>query len=150
MQQRYYDPLIGRFYSNDPVDFLGHLKRGNPTHGFNRYTYANNNPYKYTDPNGKFAIVIPLIVPFIGGTTMTVSPVVAASGAAAATVLVMSGDSDSANSSPDFGAAGGLPDLTGMNPEEAAEVLGENGLLIKVKLLVEIQNIITPMEAVCT
>ncbi|WP_176714602.1 RHS repeat-associated core domain-containing protein [Alishewanella sp. HH-ZS] len=54
MQQRYYDPLIGRFYSNDPVDFLGHMQRGNPTMGFNRYTYANNNPYKYVDPDGEF------------------------------------------------------------------------------------------------
>ena len=38
MQQRYYDPFIGRFYSNDPVDMLGHMQRGNPTMGFNRYT----------------------------------------------------------------------------------------------------------------
>ena len=52
MQARYYDPVIGRFYSNDPVDALGHMQRGNPVHGFNRYAYANNNPYKYTDPTG--------------------------------------------------------------------------------------------------
>lgn len=58
MQARYYDPVLGRFLSNDPVGFLGHLQRGNsPAHGFNRYAYANNNPYKYTDPNGEFAIV---------------------------------------------------------------------------------------------
>jgi uncharacterized protein RhaS with RHS repeats len=56
MQARYYDPVIGRFYSNDPVGALGHITRGNPVHGFNRYTYANNNPYKYTDPNGEFAV----------------------------------------------------------------------------------------------
>ena len=55
MQARYYDPVIGRFLSNDPVDFTGHLQRGNsPAHTFNRYAYANNNPYKYTDPDGKF------------------------------------------------------------------------------------------------
>jgi pyocin large subunit-like protein len=54
MQQRYYDPVIGRFYSNDPVDFMGHMQRGNPTMGFNRYAYANNNPYKYTDPDGRY------------------------------------------------------------------------------------------------
>ncbi len=53
MQQRYYDPVIGRFYSNDPVDMLGHMQKGNPTMGFNRYAYANNNPYKFTDPDGK-------------------------------------------------------------------------------------------------
>ncbi|MCL1137738.1 RHS repeat-associated core domain-containing protein [Shewanella pneumatophori] len=57
MQARYYDPVIGRFYSNDPVDVLGHMQRGNPVHGFGRYTYANNNPYKYVDPDGEFGIV---------------------------------------------------------------------------------------------
>ncbi len=61
MQARYYNPRIGRFYSNDPVDFQGHLQRGNPIHGFNRYAYANNNPYKYTDPDGK-APIVPLVV----------------------------------------------------------------------------------------
>ncbi len=65
MQQRYYDPLIGRFYSNDPVDFMGHMQRGNPTMGFNRYAYANNNPYKYTDPDGEFVQVA--IGALIGG-----------------------------------------------------------------------------------
>jgi RHS repeat-associated protein len=47
MQARYYDPVIGRFYSNDPVGFNG-------VHSFNRYAYANNNPYRYTDPNGEY------------------------------------------------------------------------------------------------
>ncbi|WP_444959736.1 polymorphic toxin-type HINT domain-containing protein [Microbulbifer sp. VVAC002] len=54
MQARYYDPLIGRFYSMDPVGYLGHLERGNPIQGMNRYAYANNNPYKYNDPDGEF------------------------------------------------------------------------------------------------
>ncbi|WP_254067303.1 RHS repeat domain-containing protein [Shewanella xiamenensis] len=49
MQARYYDPLIGRFYSNDPVGFTN-------VHTFNRYAYANNNPYKYMDPDGKAAL----------------------------------------------------------------------------------------------
>ncbi len=48
MQARYYDPLIGRFYSNDPIGFRD-------IHSFNRYAYGNNNPYKYTDPDGKAA-----------------------------------------------------------------------------------------------
>jgi len=47
MQARYYDPVIGRFYSNDPVGFTA----SNPMM-FNRYAYANNNPYKYVDPDG--------------------------------------------------------------------------------------------------
>jgi uncharacterized protein RhaS with RHS repeats len=51
MQARYYDPVIGRFYSNDPVGAATFLRQGN-VQGFNRYAYANNNPYKYTDPDG--------------------------------------------------------------------------------------------------
>ncbi|NRB25799.1 MAG: hypothetical protein HRU42_19580 [Shewanella sp.] len=50
MQARYYDPVIGRFYSNDPVGYT----YANPVMSFNRYLYVNNNPYKYTDPNGEF------------------------------------------------------------------------------------------------
>jgi uncharacterized protein RhaS with RHS repeats len=49
MQARYYDPVIGRFYSNDPVGFSN-------VHNFNRYAYANNNPYKYVDPDGRNAV----------------------------------------------------------------------------------------------
>lgn len=45
MQQRYYDPVLGRFLSNDPVGFTGN------SHSFNRYVYGNNNPYRYVDPD---------------------------------------------------------------------------------------------------
>ena len=48
MQQRYYDPMIGRFLSVDPVTAYS-----NPIGAFNRYWYANNNPYKFTDPDGR-------------------------------------------------------------------------------------------------
>lgn len=48
MQQRYYDPTIGRFLSIDPVAPSAH-----DTRTINRYTYAANNPYKYTDPDGR-------------------------------------------------------------------------------------------------
>ena len=47
MQQRYYDPGIGRFLSVDPV---AARPMGD---NFNRYWYANNNPYKFTDPDGR-------------------------------------------------------------------------------------------------
>lgn len=48
MQQRYYDPGIGRFLSVDPVTAYDQ-----PVVAFNRYRYANNNPYKFTDPDGR-------------------------------------------------------------------------------------------------
>lgn len=50
MQQRYYDPLAGRFLSVDPVTIDSGL--GDQ---FNRYVYALNNPYKYNDPDGRIA-----------------------------------------------------------------------------------------------
>ncbi|WP_125557800.1 RHS repeat-associated core domain-containing protein [Pseudoalteromonas rubra] len=63
MQARYYDPVIGRFYSNDPVGFTGEVDT------FNRYSYVANNPYKYTDPNGeeKYSIALTGEVMFIAG-----------------------------------------------------------------------------------
>lgn len=49
MQQRYYDPIIGRFLSVDPVTAYS-----SPGVNFNRYWYANNNPYKFVDPDGRY------------------------------------------------------------------------------------------------
>lgn len=48
MGARYYDPLIGRFMGVDPQGFTE-----NNIFSFNQYAYANNNPYRYTDPNGE-------------------------------------------------------------------------------------------------
>jgi RHS repeat-associated protein len=47
MQQRYYDPALGRFLSSDPVTATS------AGTNFNRYWYGNNNPYKFTDPDGR-------------------------------------------------------------------------------------------------
>lgn len=57
---RFYDPVIGRFMAVDPVDF----NEGN-LHSFSRYAYANNNPYKFVDPDGRVADTI-LDLGFIG------------------------------------------------------------------------------------
>jgi RHS repeat-associated protein len=53
MGARHYDPLMGRFLSIDPVGF----RESNP-HSFNRYAYANNNPMKFTDPDGREVVSI--------------------------------------------------------------------------------------------
>ncbi|MGH8583646.1 MAG: RHS repeat domain-containing protein [Gammaproteobacteria bacterium] len=47
---RWYDARIGRFLAIDPAGF----DASNPQ-SFNRYAYANNNPYKYVDPDGRAA-----------------------------------------------------------------------------------------------
>ncbi|TDV30472.1 RHS repeat-associated core domain-containing protein [Stenotrophomonas sp. CC22-02] len=51
MQQRYYDPTLGAFLSVDPV-----TAHSNPLGAFNRYRYAANNPYRFTDPDGRCAV----------------------------------------------------------------------------------------------
>lgn len=48
MQQRYYDPIAGRFLSVDPVAV--NMQTGQM---FNRYEYAYGNPYRYFDPDGR-------------------------------------------------------------------------------------------------
>ena len=53
MGARLYDLIIGRFLSMDPAP----VDPGN-LHTFNRYAYANNNPYKYIDPNGEASLLV--------------------------------------------------------------------------------------------
>jgi len=48
---RYYDPAMGRFISADPLD--GDLT--NPQ-SQNKYSYVLNNPLRYVDPTGMFAV----------------------------------------------------------------------------------------------
>lgn len=67
MGARYYDPTLGRFMGVDPIGVdLGNL------HSFNRYAYANNNPYRFLDPNGEAAISI-LAVPILLGAGCAIS-----------------------------------------------------------------------------
>ena len=50
MQQRYYDSSTGRFLSVDPVTVSASTGAN-----FNRYWYANSNPYAFIDPDGREA-----------------------------------------------------------------------------------------------
>ena len=53
MNGRVYDPFLARFLSPDPfVQAPGYGQN------YNRYSYAFNNPLKYTDPDGEFAHLI--------------------------------------------------------------------------------------------
>lgn len=54
MKARYYDPVVGRFMSNDPVGFGS----GGPAY-FNRYAYTTNDPVNLTDPTGMCGTRIP-------------------------------------------------------------------------------------------
>lgn len=53
MGARFYDPVVGRFLSVDPNTF-----DGKNLHSFNRYAYANNNPYAFVDPDGRVGMVV--------------------------------------------------------------------------------------------
>jgi RHS repeat-associated protein len=48
---RDYDPTTGRYIQADPIGLAG---------GASPYSYAMNNPLRYTDPTGKLPIAIPL------------------------------------------------------------------------------------------
>nr|WP_295382579.1 RHS repeat-associated core domain-containing protein [Pseudoxanthomonas sp.] len=52
MQQRYYDPTCGCFLSVDPVTAYSN----GDMRFFNRYAYAFNNPYRFTDPDGRQSV----------------------------------------------------------------------------------------------
>ena len=64
MNARLYDPLIGRFLSPDP-----YIQAPNFTQNFNRYSYALNNPLKYTDESGLWfqQIATAIMMGYIGG-----------------------------------------------------------------------------------
>jgi hypothetical protein len=52
MNARLYDPVLGRMLRWDTYAGDG------GTQGFNRYSYAMNNPLKYTDPDGNNPMLI--------------------------------------------------------------------------------------------
>lgn len=82
---RYYDPTLGRFLSDDPMRFT----EKNPM-SFNRYSYANNNPYKFVDPDGREVFSVNAAL-------------------AGARVMVFANTGD-ANSVPSVGVASDMPE----------------------------------------
>lgn len=64
---RYYDPMVGRFVGVDPAPFSE-----SNLHSFNRYAYANNNPYKFVDEDGHSPLDIGFLVYDIGKLTVAI------------------------------------------------------------------------------
>jgi RHS repeat-associated protein len=63
-QHRYYHPNLMRWLSTDPAGF---------EEGLNLYNYVRNNPFYYSDPDGRIAIFIPIIEGIIGLTEIILS-----------------------------------------------------------------------------
>ena len=63
MNARLYDPVLGRMLSPD-----NYIQAAELTQNYNRYSYALNNPLKFTDPDGNFIFLPILIGAAIGGT----------------------------------------------------------------------------------
>jgi len=88
MQQRYMDPTVGGFLSVDPV-----TAHSSPVGAFNRYRYANNSPYRFSDPDGRQAISMP--APYLFPVVVT--------GARDSTQRSEASDGDNRGSGPDGG-----------------------------------------------
>lgn len=57
MNGRMYDPMLGRMMA--PDNFVAN---NTTTQGYNRFSYANNNPLSYVDPDGNMAWFVPIII----------------------------------------------------------------------------------------
>jgi len=103
MQQRYYDPRVGRFWSVDPVTAYSN----GDMRFFNRYGYAFNNPYAFKDPDGRCPVcLVPLIPPAVA------AAIDAAAFVGSAVIVAWAGNEaiNSYNESADEGESAPLPE----------------------------------------
>lgn len=118
MNARMYDPVLGRFLSPDPF-----VQAPDLSQNFNRYTYAMNNPFRYTDQSGEFFLEL-VIGALIGGIANVVAKGVAGQlhswgdGFAAFGIGALAGGVSAVTGAWAFGLAGG-----------SATVLGAGGFL---------------------
>jgi RHS repeat-associated protein len=86
---RFYDPSIGRYFQPDPLAYDPGFTGAQLSSGLNTltYSYANNNPIGFTDPEGKFAFAIGIAACAGGGCEALIAGAIAGA-AAGATVTV--------------------------------------------------------------
>jgi RHS repeat-associated protein len=62
---RWYDPVTGRWLSNDPIGIAG---------GLNQYVFCGNDPVNYSDPDGQNPIVVAVVLLLLAGAEYAVAP----------------------------------------------------------------------------
>jgi RHS repeat-associated protein len=67
MHARFYLPGLGRFMSEDPSWDSAALA---DPQTWNRYSYAKNNPVRFTDPDGKIAVADDIVIGLVIGTAI--------------------------------------------------------------------------------
>jgi len=105
LNARYYNGTIGRFVTQDPV-FWGNQNLADPQ-SLNAYSYANNNPITFSDPNGKNPVIATLLLSAIAlghaallYGSLTNNPKLAEAGAGLIGVAVSMGGVTTSNSNP--------------------------------------------------
>jgi RHS repeat-associated protein len=131
MGARYYHPALGRFLSRDPVN----PNPKNPL-SFNRYAYANDNPYRFVDPDGRSPVDILGLSPH-SGLSPHVKPlqidVLAESG-------IPSGGIAKMTPPQPVGGNGGEKRLGGKTQNEATGFLGRAGNELKNASYQKVRN----------
>ncbi len=119
MQQRYYDPIAGRFLSVDPV-----VTDWDSGSSFNRYVYAQNNPYKYVDPDGRSSLALGQRLGLAAGAGFLIGGPVGTTIAVGAVLIggyviydEISGNSLASSQDP-LGTSGGAEHTSGARPSK--------------------------------